>query len=220
MARRTASADAATGRRPPIVHADRAGPVSRSFAAAAEVGWTPFSPPVFVWGAERPTGPQARLLCQSRCVLPIRYGPARVESGFPFQLRRTSPSISIWSIAACTVGIRSRHAAGSVPAAFASARATSLGQTVASLDRAARSVRVRSCAFKAAIVVPPSVRIPACRLAGYSSVPALRLCPNTRGQRAFRERRGPVAYEARPRGWPSAGDSSAGPADPTDISSP
>ena len=67
---------------------------------------------------------------------PIRYGPARAAIGAPFQLSRTSPAAAIASTAEWTAGIAARHSAPP------SARATSLGHTVAPAARASSSASV------------------------------------------------------------------------------
>jgi len=67
---------------------------------------------------------------QSSPIRPILYGPDRVANGRPFQLSRTSPSRTSPSIAAWTTGIAPRQSG-------AIARATSLGQMVASGARRA-----------------------------------------------------------------------------------
>ena len=83
----------------------------------------------------------------------MRYGPARVASMRAFQLSWIKPSATSPSTASWTSDMALRQAAGSPSVQFAtSARATSLGQTVAPKARAARSANVVSRASLVAIL--------------------------------------------------------------------
>jgi hypothetical protein len=82
---------------------------------------------------------------------PIRYGPTRDRNACPFQLKRTVPSNTSRSTAACTVGIIIRQSVPP-PAAVANTRAASLGQIVAFGARAESNVRMAVCASIAAVI--------------------------------------------------------------------
>ena len=100
--------------------------------------------------------------CQSGAQLqtspgrPILYGPDRVDKGRPFQLSRTNPSRTSPSTAVCTAGIAPRQSG-------AMARATSLGQIVASGVR--RASRDSTAALGSVICVtsaPHAIRSSRC----------------------------------------------------------
>ncbi len=86
---------------------------------------------------------------------PMRYGPARLSSSFPFQLSCTCPSLNSSSTAAWTFGMATLQSGAAAPALTVATivRATSLGQTVDPDERAARSANVASRASKGAITL-------------------------------------------------------------------